>query len=60
MGYRYFDSFGVTPAYPFGYGLSYTDFSITFDSLCAKGTQISLTAEVTNTGACAGKEVAQL
>ena len=60
VGYRYFDSFGVKPAYPFGYGLSYTDFHIHFDSLTAKGTQITLTAAVTNTGNRCGKEVVQL
>ena len=60
VGYRYFDSFGVTPAYPFGYGLSYTTFDIRFDALSAKGTQITVTAEVTNTGHRHGKEVAQL
>ena len=60
VGYRYFDSFGVTPAFPFGYGLSYTDFSIRFDSLTAKGSHITVTAEVTNTGKHPGKEVVQL
>ena len=60
VGYRYFDSFGVAPAYPFGFGLSYTDFTISFDSLAAKGTQITVTAQVTNTGKCPGKEVVQL
>ena len=60
VGYRYFDSFGVAPAYPFGFGLSYTDFDIRFDSLTSKGTQLTVTAEVTNTGKRHGKEVVQL
>ena len=60
VGYRYFDSFGVTPAYPFGYGLSYTDFAIQFDSLTAKGTTITVTAKVENIGQYPGKEVVQL
>ena len=60
VGYRYFDSFGVAPTYPFGFGLSYTDFTISFDSLATKGTQITVTAQVTNTGKCPGKEVVQL
>ena len=60
VGYRYFDSFGVKPAYPFGFGLSYTDFSTRFVSLSANGTVITLTAEITNIGNFSGKEVAQL
>ena len=60
VGYRYFDSFGVEPAYPFGFGLSYTDFAIGFESLTAKGSAITVTAKVENVGSCSGKEVVQL
>ena len=60
VGYRYFDSFGVAPAYPFGFGLSYTDFDLSFDSLAAKGSLITVVAAVTNTGKRFGKEVVQL
>ena len=60
VGYRYFDSFGVAPAYPFGFGLSYTDFDLSFDSLTAKGSLITVVAAVTNTGKRSGKEVVQL
>ena len=60
VGYRYFDSFGVAPAYPFGFGLSYTNFDLSFDSLTAKGSLITVVAAVTNTGTCSGKEVVQL
>lgn len=60
VGYRYFDTFGVAPAYPFGFGLSYTDFCLDCIGLSAQGPIIHLTACVTNTGLYPGKEVAQL
>ena len=61
VGYRYFDSFGVEPAYPFGFGLSYTDFSVQSAGLMAVGSKITAKALVANTGAAyAGKEVVQL
>ncbi len=61
VGYRYFDSFGVEPAYPFGYGLSYTTFSLHSAGVSAEGSKILVKATVTNTGGTySGKEVAQL
>ena len=61
VGYRYFDSFGVEPAYPFGFGLSYTTFSVQSAGVAADGSRISVKATVTNTGdSYTGKEVAQL
>ena len=61
VGYRYFDSFGVEPAYPFGFGLSYTDFSIHSAGVAAEGSRITVKAAVTNTGdTYDGKEVVQL
>ena len=61
VGYRYFDSFGVEPAYPFGFGLSYTDFSIQSAGIAAEGSTVTVKASVTNTGdRYAGKEVVQL
>ncbi len=61
VGYRYFDSFGVVPAYPFGFGLSYTDFSIHSSGVTVQDSQITVTAAITNTGASySGKEVVQL
>ena len=61
VGYRYFDSFGVEPCYPFGYGLSYTEFSMLGSGVKVEGTQVKVEAVVTNVGAnYSGKEVAQL
>ena len=60
---RYWDG-PTTPLYPFGYGLSYTTFSIS--NLKASASQVKLggsvtvTADVTNTGSVAGDEVVQL
>ena len=61
VGYRYFDSFGVETAFPFGFGLSYTSFSLTPGALTADPRQVSLSVTVTNTGSTfAGKEVVQV
>lgn len=61
VGYRYFDSFGVEPCYPFGYGLSYTDFSLIGTGVKVEGTNVKVEALITNVGAnYSGKEVAQV
>jgi beta-glucosidase len=61
VGYRYFDTFNVTPAYEFGYGLSYTDFSVETQSVEATADTVTVTAKVTNTGdTYSGKEVVQV
>ncbi len=56
VGYRYFESAGVPVRYPFGYGLSYTNF--TYSDIEVTPTDVSFT--VANTGDSAGAEVAQL
>ncbi|MCB9266183.1 MAG: glycoside hydrolase family 3 C-terminal domain-containing protein [Lewinellaceae bacterium] len=62
VGYRYFRTFGVETAYPFGFGLSYTTFSYDNLNLDAKKFDEALSAsiDITNTGKTAGKEVVQL
>lgn len=61
VGYRYFDTFSVEPRYPFGYGLSYTDFSITFDKVSLDKTKAMVQTTVCNNGTTySGKEVVQL
>ena len=60
VGYRYFDTTGEKPLFPFGHGLSYTDFEISAEGITADGEQITVSCEVENTGAFSGKEVVQL
>ncbi|HOO27932.1 MAG TPA: glycoside hydrolase family 3 C-terminal domain-containing protein, partial [Lachnospiraceae bacterium] len=55
-GYRYYETAGRPVRFPFGYGLSYTDFS--YSDLKIEGTAVSCT--VTNTGSRFGKEIVQL
>ena len=61
VGYRYFDSFGIKPAYPFGYGLSYTDFEIRTGNILKESGNLLVEAYVKNTGSqYAGREVVQV
>ncbi|WP_317319863.1 glycoside hydrolase family 3 C-terminal domain-containing protein [Subdoligranulum variabile] len=56
VGYRYYQTAGVPVAYPFGYGLSYTEFA--YSDL--KATPTGVTVTVKNTGDRAGDEVVQV
>jgi beta-glucosidase len=62
VGYRWYNSQGLTPLFPFGYGLSYTTFSFSDLNVGAlpAGGAATVTATVTNTGNRAGADVAQL
>lgn len=61
VGYRYFDTFGIEPAYPFGFGLSYTNFTIHSAGVSTEESRVTVKASVVNSGdAYAGKEVVQL
>lgn len=60
VGYRYFDTAGKEVSYPFGYGMSYTDFEYSKPTLKATTDGFEATITVTNTGKTAGKEAVQL
>ena len=61
VGYRYFDTFGIKPAYSFGYGKGYTDFAYEVDDVIADEKKVYVSVTVTNTGSkYAGREVIQV
>lgn len=63
VGYRYYNTFDVKTAYPFGYGLSYTNFTYSDLKLSSKTFNqgvITASVTVTNSGDVPGKEVAEL
>ncbi len=60
-GYRYFDTFNVTPSYAFGYGLSFTTFQLDVMEVRADSGEVTVRVKVTNTGSeYAGREVVQV
>ncbi len=59
VGYRYFDSFGVKPRYPFGYGRSYTVFEQAFRSVTVSGDAVTAAVAVRNTGSVSGRQTVQ-
>ena len=64
VGYRYYDKKQMEVRFPFGHGLSYTDFALSNARLSAgrmtEGETVTVSAEVTNTGKAAGAAVVQL
>ena len=61
VGYRYFETFAKDKVlYPFGYGLSYTGFGIKAEILKNSEEELTVAAEVVNTGAVKGKEVVEV
>lgn len=60
VGYRYFDTQNYPVAYPFGYGLSYTDFEFSKPQVKKNANGITVSVTVKNIGKVAGKEVAQV
>ena len=61
VGFRYFETFAPEKViYPFGFGLSYTDFNIHTNSVKKDGGQIFMNVTVTNIGKRCGKEVVQV
>jgi beta-glucosidase len=59
IGYRYYDTFGVEPAYEFGFGLSYTKFEYKNLKVTMHDNSVKVSFEISNTGNFPGKEVAQ-
>ena len=59
-GYRKLDNDGNKPAYPFGFGLSYTTFEYGDASAEASGEEVLIKANVKNTGELAGDEIVQV
>lgn len=61
VGYRYFDSFNITPAYPFGFGGSYTTFALEVKDVALDGETVCIRVNVQNTGSrYAGRETVQV
>lgn len=58
--WRHYADEKVTPLYPFGHGLSYTEFAYSNLNAAIEGEKVVVSVDVTNTGKMSGKEVVQL
>ncbi|HEY9790415.1 MAG TPA: glycoside hydrolase family 3 C-terminal domain-containing protein [Candidatus Obscuribacterales bacterium] len=59
-GYRWYDKKNIAPRFPFGYGLSYTTFSVDNLKVSPSGSNMTVSVDVKNTGRRAGATVVQL
>jgi beta-glucosidase len=59
-GYRWFDERGIEPLFPFGFGLSYTTFTLGNATTSLSGDQLTVSVDLANTGTRAGAEVVQV
>jgi len=60
IGYKWFDLKGLKPLFPFGYGLSYSQFTLSQLTAKPSGRSLSVAFDISNTSATEGKEVAQI
>ena len=60
VGYRFYDSVGKEPLFPFGFGLGYTAFDVQTRQVSLDGARVSIDVDVTNTGERPGKETVQV
>ena len=60
VGYRFYDSVGKEPLFPFGFGLGYTAFDVQTRQVSLDGARVSIDVDVANTGESPGKETVQV
>jgi beta-glucosidase len=60
VGYRYYDTRGVKPQFPFGYGLSYSTYRYSHLRVAQQGEKIRASLQITNTSTRGGAEIVQL
>jgi len=60
VGYRWYQARGITPLFPFGFGLSYTTFRFENLRVSRRGRSVAVGVDITNTGRRAGADVVQL
>lgn len=60
MGYRWYDTKGIEPLYPFGFGLTYTDWALDRPSVKVKEGRVFVSGRLRNVGDRAGAQVVQV